>query len=70
MSFAPLIARWLRALDRMPARSSVVLACKLVVESAGRTTTVIDWRRVVVVADRCIAEDKVDHCSSEILHSA
>ena len=36
----------------MPAQSGVELARRLVVESAGQTTTVFDWRRVVVVADR------------------
>ena len=29
-------------------------------------TTIFDWRRVVVVADRCMVEDMIDHCSSEI----
>ena len=54
----------------MPAWSGVELMCKLVVESAGRTTTVFDWRRVVVVADRCMVEDRIDRCSSEIHYSA
>ena len=49
----------------MPVWSSVGLACKLVVASAGRTTTVFGLRRVVVVvADHCMMEDRVDHCSS------
>ena len=48
----------------MPTRSGVGLAYKLVVESAGRMTTVFDLRRVVVVADHYIVEDKVDRCSS------
>ena len=44
----------------MPAWSGVGLGCKLVVESAGRMTTVFDLRRVVIVADHYIVEDKVD----------
>ena len=55
----------------MPAQSGVELACRLAVESAGRTTIVFDSCRVdVVVAEHCMMEDKVDHCSSLILHSA
>ena len=53
----------------MPARSSVELGCKLVVESAGQTTTTFDWHRVVVVADRCVVEDRIDHCSTKIRYS-
>ena len=53
----------------MPAWSDVELACMLVVESARRTTTVFDYGRFVV-ADRCIVEDEVDHCSSYIRYSA
>ena len=49
----------------MLARSSVGLACKLVVASAGRTTIVFDLRRIIdVVADHCKMEDRVDRCSS------
>ena len=48
----------------MSARSSVGLACKLVVELAGQMTTVFDLRRVLVAADHVIVEDKVDRCSS------
>ena len=48
----------------MPTRSGVRPACKLVVELAGQTTTVFDSRRVVVVADHCMVEDRVDRCSS------
>ena len=48
----------------MPARSGMELACKLVVDSAGRGTTVFDWSRVVVVANRCMVEDKIDRYSS------
>ena len=49
----------------MPARSGLGLACKLVVESAGRTTTFFDSHRVVdVVSDHYMMEDRVDHCSS------
>ena len=39
----------------------VELACMLVVEPAGRTTTVFDYSSF---ADRYIVEDRVDHCSS------
>ena len=54
----------------MPARSGVGLACKLVVESTGRMTTVFDSRRVVdVISDHCMPEDRFDCCSSEILYS-
>ena len=48
----------------MPMWSSVKLACKLVVESAGRMTTVFDWCRLVVVVDRCMVEDRIDRCTS------
>ena len=49
----------------MPAQSGVELACKLAVVSEGRTMTVFDLHRVVdVVADHCMMEDRVDHCSS------
>ena len=48
----------------MLARSGVGLTYKLVVESAGRTTNVFDSRRVVIVAEHCMVEDRVDHCSS------
>ena len=47
----------------MPARSGVELACRLVVESAGRTTTVLDYDNFFV-ADCCMVEDRVDRCSS------
>ena len=51
--------------------SSIELACKLAVAVAGRMTIVFDLHRVVdVVADRCMMEDRVDHCSSYILHAA
>ena len=40
------------------------LACRLVVESAGRTTIVFYQGKIVVVTDRCILEDRVDRCSS------
>ena len=64
-SFAPLIARLRRGSDRMSARSSMGLACILVVESVGQTTTPFDSRRVVdVVADHYMMEDRVDRCSS------
>ena len=64
-SFAPLIARLRRGLDRMPVQSGMGLACRLEVESAWRTTVVFDSRRVdVVVADHCMMEDRVDRCSS------
>ena len=64
-SFAPLIARSLRGSSLMPMRSSVGLACRLAVASVGRTTSVFDFRRVVDVApDRCMVEDRFDHCSS------
>ena len=55
----------------MWAQSGMKLACKLVVESAGRMTIVFDLRRVdgVVVVDHCMMEDRVDHCSFKILHS-
>ena len=46
--------------------SGVGLACKLVFESAGRTTTIFD----VLLANHCMMDDRVDRCSSEILHSA
>ena len=49
----------------MPVWSGVGFACRLVVVSAGRTTTVFDSRSVVdVVADHWMMEDRVDHCSS------
>ena len=49
----------------MPMWSSVELACKLEVVVAGRMMTVFDLRRVVdVVADFCMVEDRLDHCSS------
>ena len=48
----------------MPARSGVGLACKLVVDSAGQTTTVFDLHRVVDVFDHYILKDKIDCCSS------
>ena len=47
----------------MPTRSGVGLACKLVVASAGRTTTVFDSHRVDVFADHCKMEDRADRCS-------
>ena len=42
----------------------VGLACKLVVESAGRRTIVFDSHRVVVVANHFMVEDSVDRYSS------
>ena len=51
----------------MLAWSVVEVACMLVVESAGRTTTVFDLGRF---ADRGIVEDRVDRCSSYIRYSA
>ena len=49
----------------MPAWSAVGLAYKLVVVSAGRTTTTFDSRRVFdVVVDHCKMENKVDRCFS------
>ena len=48
----------------MPTRSGMELACKLAVESAGRTRIVFDSRRVIVVADHCMVEDRVDGCFS------
>ena len=66
LSFAPLVARSRRRSGRMLAWSSVGLACMLVVESAGRTTTVFDYGRI---ADLCIVEDRVDRCSSYIRYS-
>ena len=64
LSFAPSIARLHRGSGRMMAWSGVELACRLVVESAGRTTIVFDSCRAVVVADHCMMEDRVDSCSS------
>ena len=64
-SFAPFIARLRRGLDRMLVRSGMGLACRLEVESAGRTAVVFDSRRVdVIVAGHCMMEDRVDRCSS------
>ena len=64
-SFSQSVARSLLGSDLMPVRSSMGLACKLAVASAGRTTIVFDLHKVVdVVADRCMVEDKVDRCSS------
>ena len=48
----------------MVAQSSVELACKLVVDLAGRRTTFVDWRRAVVVAYHCMVEGRIDRCSS------
>ena len=55
----------------MQARSGVELMCRLAVELAGQTTIVFDSDKVdVVVADHYMMEDRVDRCSSLILHSA
>ena len=55
----------------MLVRSSVRLACRLVVASVGLIAAVCDLRRVVDnVADRCMMEDRFDHCSSKILYAA
>ena len=54
----------------MAAQSRVELACMFVVEPAGQAMTVFDSHRVDVVPDHCMREDRVDHCSSKILHSA
>ena len=48
----------------MSARSGVGLACRCAVESMGQTTTVFDIRRVVVIADHYVVEDRIDRCSS------
>ena len=64
MSFISLITRLPQGSVRMLAQSPVGLACRLAVESAGRTTTVFDSRRVVVVADHFMVDDRVDRCSS------
>ena len=48
----------------MPIWSGVELTCKLVVESAGRMTTVFDWRRLVLFVDHCMVEDRIDRCTS------
>ena len=48
----------------MLAQSGMGLACRLAVESAGRTMIVFDLRKVVVLADRCIMKDRIDRCSS------
>ena len=54
----------------MPVRSGMELAYKLAVVIARRMTTVFDLRRVIdVVVYRCMMEDRVDHCSSYILHA-
>ena len=50
--------------DQMLALFGVELACELVAVSAGRMMIVFDSRRVVVVADHWMVEDKVDRCSS------
>ena len=53
----------------MPVHSRVELAYKLVVVIVGRTTTVFDLCRVVdVVSDRCMMEDRVDHCTFDKMH--
>ena len=45
------------------------LAYKLAVVIAGRMTIVFDLRRVLdVIDDCCMMDDRVDHCSSYILH--
>ena len=55
----------------MPMRSGVELMYKLAVVIEGRTKTIFNLHRVVdVVADHCMIEDRVDHCSSHILHAA
>ena len=65
MSFAPLIVRLHRGLDRMSTQFGMEFASRLAIESAGRTTIVFDSRRVdVVFADHCMMEDSVDRCSS------
>ena len=49
----------------MLVQSRMELVCKLAVVIAGRMTIVFDSRRVFdVVADHCMMEDRVDHCSS------
>ena len=43
----------------------------LAVAVAGRTKTIFNLHRVFdVVADHCMMGDRVDHCSSYILHAA
>ena len=70
-SFTPLAVRSLRESGLMPVRSSVGLACKLVVTSVRQMTTIFDLRKVVdVVDDCCMMGDRVDRCSSKILHAA
>ena len=51
--------------------SGVELACRLAIVVAGRMAIVFDLCRVVdVVANHCMMEDRVDNCSSYILHAA
>ena len=47
-----------RGSGQIPARFGVELACRLAVASAGRMTTIFDWRRVFLVADHCMVEDR------------
>ena len=69
-SFVTSSATSLQGSDLMPVRSSVELACRLTVVGARRTMIVFDLHRVVdVVADHYMMEDRVDHCSSYILHA-
>ena len=64
-SFTQSVVRSLPESDLMPVQSSMGLACKLAVASAGGTAIVFDLHKVVdVVADRCMVDDKVDRCSS------
>ena len=63
-SFAPLIARLHQGSGQMPMWSGVGLACNFAIALAGQTTTVFNSRRVVVVSDHYMMEDRVDHCSS------
>ena len=49
----------------MSTGSGVELACRLAIQSAGRTRIVFDSCRVnVVVAEHCMTEDRIDCCSS------
>ena len=54
----------------MAVRSDVELRYKLAVVILGHSTIVFDLRRVVdVVANHCTMDDRVDHCSSYIVHA-
>ena len=69
-SFASLVTRSLRGSSLMLVWFGVGIACKLVVVSAGEMTNAFDLCKVVdVVADCCMMKDRVDHCSSYILHT-